>query len=485
MIEKLKQNKLLLTILIITIILILTGVTYSLYNILFTGKKSQTITVGDINFAYNEKTNGLSLTEEDILDNENGIKSDKYFDFDIKLTTTNDVSITYQIAIEEDSNNTISNDKIMLYLTDQNDNKILDKISIDNLQTDDKGYKKLYAKTINKNETHTYRLRAWVDLDKAYEIISNNGSQSLVLAGGVYKFKVNVYDTEKSGVEKLIELTSNKNDSGLYTITHNADSTLQIGTTESITEYRYRGASPKNYVTFNNETWRIIGVFKADDGNGNIENRIKLIRNESIGNKYWNTTEVSSTSSYNNWTGATLKTELNGTYLNSLTSAAQSMISDTKYYLGGKNPEWNDGYVDTPLQFYSYERKIQNTTSNEFYYGTNPNSWIGKIALMYVSDYGYASDACENKMLWSSTSSANDLRACNTTNWLYKGAYEWLLPQFANYSYAAFVVDTDGSVGYGYVSDVEFGVRPVLCLTSSVQITGGDGTSSSPYTLGL
>ena len=54
---------------------------------------------------------------------------------------------------------------------------------------------------------------------------------------------------------------------------------------KDITEYRYRGASPKNYVTFNNEVWRIIGVFPTDDGTGKIENRIKIIRNESIGNQ--------------------------------------------------------------------------------------------------------------------------------------------------------------------------------------------------------
>ena len=87
-----------------------------------------------------------------------------------------------------------------------------------------------------------------------------------------------VGDLSKSGVEELIKLTDNKDNSGLYTITHPADNTLQIGATESITEYRYRGANPKNYVTFNGETWRIIGVFPTDDGTGKIENRIKLIK---------------------------------------------------------------------------------------------------------------------------------------------------------------------------------------------------------------
>ena len=60
-------------------------------------------------------------------------------------------------------------------------------------------------------------------------------------------------DEESYGVDKIIKQTGNKDNSGLYTITHPADSTLQIGATESITEYRYRGKDPKNHVTFNGE----------------------------------------------------------------------------------------------------------------------------------------------------------------------------------------------------------------------------------------
>ena len=197
MINKLKENKLILIIFIIGIVLIVTGVTYSLYNILFVGKKEQTVVVGNINFTYNEKTNGLSLNNDDILDNTSGINQEKYFDFDISLNSSNNISITYQIAIEEDKTNTLSNDKIKLYLTDQNNNKIKDPVNISDLKLDDKGYRKLYINTINQNETQKYRLRAWVDVDKAYETTNNGGTHSIKLNTASYKFKVNVYDTEK------------------------------------------------------------------------------------------------------------------------------------------------------------------------------------------------------------------------------------------------------------------------------------------------
>ena len=265
--------------------------------------------------------------------------------------------------------------------------------------------------------------------------------------------------------------TDNLNDSGLYTITHNADSTLQIGATESVTEYRYRGASPKNYVSFNNETWRIIGVFPTEDENGNIENRIKLIRNESIVTYKWDS------NGYNNWTGASLNTYLNGDYYNTLTSEAQSMISSSKYYLGGYNAT-----SQTSQDMYSYERKI---SGSNYYYGSNPTNWVGKLGIMYLSDYGYASSNCENKRIYDKNSSSNDIRACNTTNWLFKSINEWILPQNASGSFNAFSVGSVGVVLSGIVGGDQNGVRPVLYLISSAQITGGNGTSSSPYTLGL
>jgi len=331
-----------------------------------------------------------------------------------------------------------------------------------------------------------------------------------------YKLSINI----QKATDKLITLTNNKDNSGLYTITHPKDTTLQIGNDKDITEYRYRGKDPKNYVKFNNETWRIIGVFPTDDGKGNIENRIKLIRNESIGNKYWddgttayNYTQndnlmllqdnnkskveylekidkydvmltVPDTSGSNNWARpARLNTELNTTYLNSLDSTSKSMIGQAKYYLGGKNVTYNNGYADTPLQFYSYERKI---SGSEYYCnGSNPNNWVGKLGLMYLSDYGYASSNCENKKIYDNNSSSNDIRACNTTNWLFKGNTEWLLPQYASRSDAAFDIFSDGYVYNDLVSPRQQGTRPVLYLTASVQIIDGDGTSSNPYTFGL
>ena len=481
MIEKLKQNKLILIIFMISIILIITGVTYSLYNILFVGKKEQVIDAGGIVFKYNETSDGLILDNNSILNDTDGKSQEKYFDFEISLTSNKNTSINYIIAIDENDISTLTNDKVKVYLTNQDNIEIVSPISISQLEVDanKNNYKKLYNKQINQGEKHLYRLRTWIDDTKdLYTSTSNDGNHTLEMKDVIYKFKVNVYtvvnneETIITGADTLIKLTDNKDNSGLYTITHPKDSTLQIGATEDITEYRYRGASPKNYVSFNGETWRIIGVFPVDDGTGKIENRIKLIRNASVGTQFWNSTQVSSTSSYNNWTRATLKTYLNTTYYNTLSNIdEQSMIGNAKYYLGG----YTQSTGISKDMMYQYERKISG--SNTYYYGTNPNSWTGKIGLMYISDYGYAaSDTCTSNL-----SSYND-ETCTSNNWLYNiKKNEWLLPQRSNYSGDVFNIDADGLVGFNSASNNNYAVRPTLYLKYNVQISSGDGTSSNPY----
>ena len=504
--------------LFITLLSCIILVSYAYYKIKLEGQKTHFVSTDVISFTYKESEDKISITNMEPKNDTEGIK-ENYFEFNVASNLVKDISINYEISILKTSTtNSFEENDVKAYLTDGNDNALVNPILISNLGNSKKiaNAKVIYNNSFmynNSNEiqTHTYRLRVWLKSDinmSKYTVKQeiDDTKTNISLTGCTFKFKVNVSTVEnKKGTDVLIALTSNKDNSGLYTITHNADSTLQIGATESITEYRYRGASPKNYVNFNGETWRIIGIFPTDDGNGNIENRIKLIRNESIGNYYWDLgTTAYNYNNYNviftaadlcygenNWAKpATLNTSLNGTYYNGLSSTAQNMIKDAKYYLGGYN-----SYSPTPVDMYSYERKIQNTTSNEFYYGTNPNSWIGKIALMYVSDYGYASDACETKKL--ADTSTTDLRACNTTNWLYniissKTYGAWVLNNYTatGSSFAGRTSYVLSNLGNFYSIQTcgtgsELQSLPVLYLNPDVNITDGDGTSSKPYVFSL
>ena len=186
------------------------------------------------------------------------------------------------------------------------------------------------------------------------------------------------------------------------------------GTTTSLDggNIRYYGSNPNNYIYFNCsdyrkqnsntcELWRIIGVF---DG------KVKIIRNESIGNLAWDQDKNDSSSSTtydNNWSTSTSQRFLNNKYYNGnktgtvtyysgasggtstslnmsniglKNDSTRNMIANTTLKIGG----WSS-YSIFPHQVYEYER---GTTV----YSGRPTTWYGKIGLMYLSDYGYATD---------------------------------------------------------------------------------------------
>ena len=461
---------------LIGVVSLVTGITFAIYENTINAGKSQVIKTGVVNFTLTESTNGLVLDNLQELTDYEGMAQETFYEFTIK--NTGNTITDYEISLVDKPNSsytgTILNEKyIKVGLLKNNSKEIIVNL---------KDVNRLIDKvTLDVEDTVNYKLRLWLDFGD----LEDEAKEALVGQQIFLALKINgIQNVNKvpTGADTLIKLTDNKYNSGLYTITHAKDSTLQIGATEDITEYRYRGASPKNYVTFNGETWRILGVFPTDDGTGNIENRIKLIKDQSIGNYQWNITQVASTSSYNNWTGATLMKYLNATYYNSLTNDNSiDMVDDVKYYLGG----YKDVITPTPITIYDFERKISG--SGTYFFKTNPTNWIGKVALMTASDYGYATENCEDKLLYNSDTTKGII-GCNSTNWLYNiKTNEWLLNQYANSSTAntsVYYILNNGQIhGIGSSINNSFSTRPVLYLKPEVMIESGDGTSSKPYKL--
>ncbi len=295
---------------------------------------------------------------------------------------------------------------------------------------------------------------------------------------------------------------------------------------------RYIGKDPNNYVSFDGDIWRIIGVMKdVDDGSGNKEDRVKIIRSTSIGDYAWDTSESSINKGYgvNEWGQADLMKLLNpgyesesvggslywnnksGTCYSSYSNGTKSCnftstgIKDKlKNMLG--NAVWNTGANDgvtytykniTTSKFYELERSTNTgkiCTSGSWCNDTvaRTTTWTGKIGLMYPSDYGYATSGgsgadratCLNKELYNwSDSSVSD---CYNNDWLFNSSskYQWTLSSHASYSsaYLVFIVDSSGRVD----SNIAYffnGVRPVGYLLPSVGIESGDGSSGNPFTL--
>ncbi len=234
---------------------------------------------------------------------------------------------------------------------------------------------------------------------------------------------------------------------------------------------RYIGSNPNNYVSFNGELWRIIGVMNnVKDASGTSTSRIKLIRDESIGNLAWDTNNK------NDWSTSSLQKLLNsGDYYNrvnsysstGLTSEAKSMISNITWNLGG-----NATSAVTASAFYIKER------GTTVYSGHSVKS-TGYVGLMYASDYGYAvgtenRSACLAKNLGKYNSDA-----CYTNNWLYNGNNNWTLSPFSD------LVNYVFYVAGGYVlhvnSTITSGVHPVIYLKTDIKKTNGTGTKENPY----
>ena len=278
---------------------------------------------------------------------------------------------------------------------------------------------------------------------------------------------------------------------------------------------RYEGADPKNYICLDNKKsgtcssssllFRIIGLFDEDtsaDGTSSSGTKklLKVIDTNNFGGtdgKYWNRTQTSG-KNYNDWSTATLKTELNDTYLSALlatsgvNSKLESAIITSKWHLGGAG--LSNYQTLTAEGIYTEERNTSAISSG------NPSSIYAKVGLMYPSDFGYATvggtttnkTGCRAKELynWNSSSYSD----CKNNDWIFTSQNsfadnrEWLLSPYSMNSTDAAHLYSGGYVhldGYRVVGG-KFAVRPTFYLDSSIlKIVGtGDGSSSNPYRVG-
>jgi len=275
---------------------------------------------------------------------------------------------------------------------------------------------------------------------------------------------------------------------------------------------RYEGADPNNYICLDSNKegacssssllFRIIGLFEEEystDGttSAGTKKLLKILDTNNYGGtsgKKWNS-EVE-----NNWSTASLKTELNGTYLTVLlgTSNVNSKLSGgitiTKWHLGGGYGDNNYG-VMTAQKWYEVERPPYSTSGNaQNIYSGNPEYVYEKIGLMYPSDYGYATTA-ENTTNKSScrTLTLGNWGDCGKNNWIFNSGIsnksEWVISPFYS-SITAMRINIGGSLGAGGTLDdwvvvYEYSVRPTFYLDSSIlKIVGGTGTSTDPYHIG-
>ena len=266
---------------------------------------------------------------------------------------------------------------------------------------------------------------------------------------------------------------------------------------------RYYGSNPDNYVSFNNELWRIIGVFG---------NNVKLVRSEKLGELSWDSSasSVNNGRGVNEWSQSDLKNYLNTMYYggtsvtcyngkydqtttcptNRLDETSKSLIDNHIWNTGAPNDstlyDSTTNSYDT-VEFYNAERG--NETGKICSSGIACNdtverttTWTGYVGLPYITDYAYASSEsdCNTKIDNSST------YKCKNNNWMHKNDWYWTLSPFAipDDAGSVWVVGGDEGVSCNGAA-FPLSAFPTIYLKSNVLIENGNGSESNPYILKL
>ena len=435
-------------------------------------------------------------SEEDTIDTIKVVVAAKK-DEEVPITIKNTTSTTLGYSVWYDQS--LDNVKIGINLS-----KTDGSPSVGNVASNDS--KKVYVQIKNNSDQEVTILLGVISNPTAnsMNLIPNN---ELTIGVNLVEYITNLYNTaEKS------EVVNN----ATTPITYNYATSVSLmndrlgssNTDINGGNIRYYGNTPNNYIYFNCddytnqssdtcEKWRIIGVF---DG------KVKIIRNDSIGDYSWDnkgrTTGAETSQGKNNWADARLMTMLNegyesevggGLYWNRQSGTCYSgllanktktcdlstvglkndttreMIESVKYSLYGHNS--TSIYADAAYNYERFTGSVYNTD-------TRDTEWTGKIALAYPSDYGYAADLS----LCSRTIYEYDKSECKNNNWMFKGIIEWLITPQSSSSISVWSIVLAGSV---YASDIAYGtseIRPVLYLSSDVEITTKNmGTELSPY----
>ncbi len=483
-----------------------------------------------------QETKGITLEKAFPIIDEDGKKLEGY-----TFTIKNECNSYVDYSINLESLNTIQDSQriginnLKIFINDEPIKTLNNYEETDKILPSGDSYdaRKLTTGTLEpvgtQGANREYTLRMWLDEDTPESEMEKS-----------YESKITVYGEVSDGisaVNKIRNIASVKTTSELRN-----DETVDRN-------IRYIGKDPHNYVRFNDEEWRIIGVMNnIEDGSGNKNTRVKLIKAEALGQIAWDSpcnapkseTETDHCISYpdykNKWEKATLQKLLNGPYLNSIKSEEynhwtkkssgfndtsirhyekinftesgikekyRDMIDIIKYKLGG--PDWNsskENYIRklTPNLFYNIER------SNYVYQG-NQTEWTGQIGLMYPSDYGFATSGGLGIDTFTEKTYNNDLETCLSTpmynwggygmqeyvgcrdnDWLYQGegAHQWTVSPDAGYNDYVVLVHDDGRVDDDYGRTVyAYLVRPVVYLKHDIKITDGDGTKKNPFQISI
>ena len=312
--------------------------------------------------------------------------------------------------------------------------------------------------------------------------------------------------TDLSNVYKVTEATS----SSLKYVTifnspNEAERVLVPTTDDYGTSYYYRGDVEDNYVNFAGMCWRIVRI--AGDGSTKLIledatyecDNASFTGNRNIGSGYYGYTR----GAYNDDFGDNIY------IINYLNSTTDGMAAAFKTFQTNKLSSYIDKlksgdwcYDETAYsdQLGTNVLKDMSTYYNEFktfYYGAYTRIYGNKIASLKCNGTKL-SKFSDNTDMYVGTLTADEIAhaggkgGTSNTNYYLTNQYQqdgnwwWTLSPYCfngAYDYT-FYADYDGSLDGDVGVDAIRSYRPAVNLTSSVMISGGDGTQQNPYVIG-
>ena len=454
-------------------------------------------TTGLLDLTFDENTT-LTLASAFPISDEEGLASDPYI---LKVTNTGNLTYKFNIELLDTTSTNLIDNKYIKIKVDDGDIYTLNTTNI--LSKDI---------TLVPGESKKIKVRMWLS-EETPNSEAGKGFSAKATTNGYAVYTTGTEDP-KTAANTIIKLNKGDSwpadltDSGLYA----TNKYTAVDGTTKYHDYRYIGANVNNYVKFNNDLYRIIGVFDENSHGVTGKYLVKLIAANPIGGYSWGAYNSSNTSGTysnydNNWTGKNIATKanlnilLNEYFLNKTnTSSTYGACSNWTYFSSNTNYRTNDcsdivgygidskysGYIENATWYlygsgtdqskqnwYLCERGGNSCTSSGP--STGDTSVTSKIGLMYLSDYLYASG------YYASTDTTTQGQYYfGNKNWLYKG-WEWTLTPYASGAYSVW------SVVYGSANSnsslIPYGSRPAFYLKSDIKISGGFGTYNNPYIL--
>ena len=277
-------------------------------------------------------------------------------------------------------------------------------------------------------------------------------------------------------------------DSGVY----------EDGTTDN--NIRYYGSNPNNYIMFNNERYRIVGLFNnVSTTNGN-KSLIRIMKVSSAASRAWISRYESPGGNarnyenyFNNQSYASMRDYLNSTYYSGLNSTYQNYIQAVNWTTGAIANNNN-----TAASFYAAEHGSTTSSPNA------TTSYNANIGLFYASDFGFANNS--STCLGYNLSNYGNYSTCYNNNWISSSisAETWTMSPSTYYAniynnnsrtYNAYYMFTLGTghnisrnaVAYrsgGNYNYRSYATYPSFYLKEDVTISSGDGSYNTPYVIG-